>query len=339
MTTPLIWDISPHADTRRLIGLNLSKRGFHVLEASSHHDLVPPSARPHLIILDVELPDESDWDVVRDLRSSPQLQRIPLILLVGEVPATSRLDPFRPVQWVAKPAAIDTLLAVVQKSLTEQSRRYEMNRPAETLADRVRAIPGGEHLYMCYSCGTCVANCMVQKVDLTYNPRRLIQKVINGMEAEAFEDKTSWLCSACDLCYPSCPQKIHVSGVLWAVRDLAIQAGHTTTLQPAVVDESTCVACGLCTEVCPYEAIALVERQIAGRKHTVASVDQNRCMACGLCAASCRSASIELPDEFSNEALIDELWEWMQGGRAEPIPVERVEWVEAVSGPGVEAVE
>jgi hypothetical protein len=36
-----IWVISPDPDTRRLIGLNLNKRGFGVLETSPQDGLVP----------------------------------------------------------------------------------------------------------------------------------------------------------------------------------------------------------------------------------------------------------------------------------------------------------
>jgi len=186
--------------------------------------------------------------------------------------------------------------------------------PSE-FADQVRAIPGGEHLEMCYSCGTCVSRCLIQqRADPAYNPRRLIRKAVLGLKQDAFQDVTTWLCSACDLCYPACPQEIHISGVIRAVRELAIGEGQTSPLRTAVVDEQTCVACGLCVEVCPYEAITLVEASVPfrGRSVLVARVDPNHCMACGLCAASCRSSSISLPEEFSNEALVEELWDWMR---------------------------
>jgi ferredoxin len=158
--------------------------------------------------------------------------------------------------------------------------------------------------------------------ETTYNPRRLIQKVMNGLEQEAFEDRTTWLCTACDLCYAQCPQEIHVSGVLGAVRDLAVEAGYSTVLETAEVDEQTCVACGLCVQVCPYEAVSLVETKIAGRTRTFAQVDADQCMACGLCAASCRSASIELPSTFSNESLMSDVWDWIQETTPVAIPAE-----------------
>jgi heterodisulfide reductase subunit C2 len=220
----------------------------------------------------------------------------------------------------------------------EQNRRRKMGESPNVLADRVRAVPGGEHLSMCYSCGTCVGSCPIQLTgEPTYNPRRLILKTMLSLEEQVFEDRTTWLCSACDLCYSACPQKIHVSGVLSAVKELAIQAGHRTVLQTAVVNEVTCVACGLCVQVCPYDAIALAEKRSMGQTRTVASVDPNRCMACGLCAAICRSASIELPDRFSSEALIDDLWQWMQSTEPVLLPAIAVkEWAESVADSIVE---
>jgi heterodisulfide reductase subunit C len=190
-------------------------------------------------------------------------------------------------------------------------KRQMMDEPRDTLVDQLRAIPGGEHVYMCYSCGTCVGRCMMQMVEPSFNARRLIQKVVRGMAEEAFDDRTAWLCSACELCYPACPQEIHISDILNAVRELAVEAGYQTVLETARVDETTCVACGLCLEVCPYEAVELQETRIMGHARTVAHVDTNRCMACGLCAASCRSSSIELDDGFSNESLMEDLWDWV----------------------------
>ena len=190
----------------------------------------------------------------------------------------------------------------------------------ETFASKVRAIPGGEHLEMCFSCGTCVSKCMIQqKVEAEYNPRRLIRKAVFDLDQDAFSDITTWMCSACDLCYPACPQKIHISGVINAVRELAVQAGSSTPLSTAVVNEKTCVGCGLCVEVCPYEAIELKEKPVPNRGQylTIAQVDRNKCMACGLCAASCRSTSIELKETFSNDALVDDLWDWLAVQKAE----------------------
>ncbi|MFH1929530.1 MAG: hydrogenase iron-sulfur subunit [Chloroflexota bacterium] len=177
---------------------------------------------------------------------------------------------------------------------------------SETFADQVRAIPGGEHLEMCYSCGTCVSKCMIQqKVEPEYNPRRLLRMVMLGMRDEAFRDPTTWLCSACDLCYAACPQEIHISAVIGAVKQLAVEAGHESPLTPARVDAATCFACGTCIEACPYGAISRVKGKVEipvpmaqGSTMVVekeyAQVDPNLCMGCCLCASSCLASCITL---------------------------------------------
>lgn len=183
-----------------------------------------------------------------------------------------------------------------------------------TFADEVKAVPGGEYLERCYSCGTCVSKCMVQqKVNPEYNPRRLLRMVMLDMKEEAFSSPTTWLCSACDLCYSACPQEIHISEVINAVKATAVNNNHKTILKTAEVNRQTCVACGLCAEACPYEAISLIETKVPFRGLIqVASVDPGRCMACGLCNAVCRSTSIGIPDENSDQMVIEDLWEWMQ---------------------------
>jgi len=188
-----------------------------------------------------------------------------------------------------------------------------LEKSPEQLSSQVSDLPGGEHLRMCYSCGTCVSRCMVrERVEPSYNPRRLIKKAVLDMRDEVFADKTPWLCSACDLCYPSCPQKIHISEILFAIRKLALDAGHTSPLRAPTVDGQTCVACGLCASVCPYKAIALKQVKLFGRETVIAVVDANLCMGCGLCGAQCRSASIGPAEAFSNEHLMDDLWQWLQ---------------------------
>ncbi len=181
-------------------------------------------------------------------------------------------------------------------------------------AEEVKAIPGGGHLEMCFSCGTCVSKCMVQqKVEPDFNPRRLLKLVMMEMREEAYGSPTTWLCSSCDLCYPACPQKIHISGVITAVKQIAVEQANATIIKTAVVDQQTCVACGLCVEACPYDAIALVKTKVPYRGEIIlAKVNPGLCMACGVCNAVCRSTSIGVPDSFSDENILDELWGWLQ---------------------------
>lgn len=121
----MVWVISPDPDTRRLIGLNLSKRGLRVLEASPQGELAPSGDKPHLIILDVDPPHESGWEAASALRQSPWLQGVPLILALGAAPTASRLVPLQPVRWVEKPLAMGPLLALVRESVARQGAERE----------------------------------------------------------------------------------------------------------------------------------------------------------------------------------------------------------------------
>jgi heterodisulfide reductase subunit C2 len=163
----------------------------------------------------------------------------------------------------------------------------------KTFADEVKAIPGGEHLELCYSCGTCVSKCMIQqKAEPDYNPRRLLRMIMMDLREESYISPTTWMCSACDLCYQACPQEIHISQVIAAVKQLAVEAGFTSPLTPVAVDEKLCSGCGICVMVCPYEAPSLFEKEADGELDRFSQVDQNRCMGCGTCVAACPLGAI-----------------------------------------------
>ena len=177
----------------------------------------------------------------------------------------------------------------------------------ETFADQVKAIPGGEHLEMCYSCGTCVSKCMIQqKLEPKYNPRRLLRMVMMDMRKEAFESPTTWYCSQCDLCYPACPQEIHISAVIAAVKQLAVEAGYSTPLSTVSVDESLCAGCGICVMACPYEAPHLIQKEVDGVMDLFSEVDENRCMGCGICVAACPLGAISRKG-VSNKEIIKQI--------------------------------
>jgi DNA-binding response OmpR family regulator len=120
MDIPIAWVISPEPDTRRLVGLNLSKRGFRAVEISPLDKLVSSGARPHLIILDVDPLGESAWESVKLLRQSAKAQDVPLILLLSVAPTASQIASLQPVHWVKKPLAIDEFLALVRESVDDK---------------------------------------------------------------------------------------------------------------------------------------------------------------------------------------------------------------------------
>ena len=120
MDLPMIWIISPDLDARRLIGLNLKKRGFGVLETSPQDRPESCCVEPQLIILDMDQPDESGWEAASALRRGLGVQATPMILLLSAAPMARRLVPLQPVRWLEKPLAMDALLALVWQGLGQQ---------------------------------------------------------------------------------------------------------------------------------------------------------------------------------------------------------------------------
>jgi heterodisulfide reductase subunit A len=78
------------------------------------------------------------------------------------------------------------------------------------------------------------------------------------------------------------------------------------------VNEKTCIGCGLCESLCPYQAIEVVlKRTMVGEK-LVAQVNKVLCKGCGVCTASCRSGSIDLKG-FSTEEILSQITQLAMG--------------------------
>ena len=89
------------------------------------------------------------------------------------------------------------------------------------------------------------------------------------------------------------------------IPDTVAQAGAAAAAALAMIDKGTveiepfvpqvielkCSGCSLCVEVCPYQAIELVERRPYQLK---AQVNETLCKGCGLCAAACRGKALSL---------------------------------------------
>ena len=55
----------------------------------------------------------------------------------------------------------------------------------------------------------------------------------------------------------------------------------------AFVEQSDCVACGCCGEVCPMGAIQII-------KGIMAQVDMEKCIGCSKCAKECPASVIKI---------------------------------------------
>ncbi len=60
-----------------------------------------------------------------------------------------------------------------------------------------------------------------------------------------------------------------------------------------IVDKDKCVACGICSKICPDKAASL-KKEKRGLK---AEIDYDYCKGCGLCAKECPVKAIKMEEE------------------------------------------
>ncbi len=88
------------------------------------------------------------------------------------------------------------------------------------------------------------------------------------------------------------------SAVASEVHNFLRSAGRRST-PASVVDEAACVGCDVCSTMCPFNAITLVDRPDDAPRPVevkdegkLAVIDEGVCRACGICAANCPELAI-----------------------------------------------
>jgi DNA-binding response OmpR family regulator len=67
--------------------------------------------RPDLLLLDINLPDQTGWDVLRELKRHGK--EVPTIVVSAVRVSQSRLNEFHPLAYLPKPFPIEALLRLV----------------------------------------------------------------------------------------------------------------------------------------------------------------------------------------------------------------------------------
>jgi heterodisulfide reductase subunit C len=102
-----------------------------------------------------------------------------------------------------------------------ESRNLDPNFKYEVAAEM-----GGEGITKCFACGTCTAGCPVREIDQKYNPRKIIHMILLGMREEVLSSDFIWLCSTCYTCSDRCPQGVHFTSIMNALKNIAAREGH-----------------------------------------------------------------------------------------------------------------
>jgi heterodisulfide reductase subunit C len=83
--------------------------------------------------------------------------------------------------------------------------------------------PGDSRLEMCIQCGSCGGSCPAG-ADMDHTPRMLFALLRAGMRQAALKSNTPWMCISCYHCVVRCPQDVHITDVMYTLKNMAIEA-------------------------------------------------------------------------------------------------------------------
>lgn len=100
---------------RGLVQRTLEARAYRVRPAGTVTEAVAAVRReaPAVLLLDINLPDGSGWDVLRTLRA--QGQHIPTVVVSAAPVSRAHLNEYRAAAYLPKPFPLETLLAAMER--------------------------------------------------------------------------------------------------------------------------------------------------------------------------------------------------------------------------------
>ena len=132
--------VDDEPDLQRLVVFNLEEAGFHVEAVARANDAIPAAERlkPHVVILDLMLPDQPGTEVCRRLRSHPDLSDVAVLMLTARGDEYDRVLGFEvgADDYVVKPFSVRELVLRV-RGLVKRAEERRIARSSRDAGQRL----------------------------------------------------------------------------------------------------------------------------------------------------------------------------------------------------------
>jgi phosphoserine phosphatase RsbU/P len=146
---PLIMVVDDDVVTSYALKRVLSRAGFQVAQANNATEGLDGirERKPDLVLLDINLPDGSGWEVCRKLQAEPMTMRTPVLFISANGGLDSKIKGFEAggVDYISKPFAGEEIVARVSTHL-RLKEAYETL--AELQTDRVKHLAAAQKTLM-----------------------------------------------------------------------------------------------------------------------------------------------------------------------------------------------
>jgi CheY-like chemotaxis protein len=115
--------IDDDADLRRLFATTLGRAGLATVTAADGllGLQLTRAGAPSVVVMDLEMPGMSGWEVLERLRADPDTAAVPVVLVTGCPIPEDQVRAARLHAYLQKPVAMSRLLAAVQSALPAAS--------------------------------------------------------------------------------------------------------------------------------------------------------------------------------------------------------------------------
>ncbi len=115
--------VDDETSIREVLSMALRGRGYVVRTAATGEDALAAiaEASPAVLLLDINLPDITGWEVLRRA-ALPDRMQMPVVVLSAAPISRSRIAEFEPTGVLVKPFPMDALLRLIEEAMNSGAK-------------------------------------------------------------------------------------------------------------------------------------------------------------------------------------------------------------------------